>query len=279
MSDFYVLDRLLLKPVKVSSKNDTVFPPKTRVIYQDEEWKEAAGTVLWYETPCNKTWTFIRELTGNEKDLFDQHQKKAADLYKIFKALFTAEFQEAVPICARMHHQWTQIYFYFFAETRFQFGEFVKSFRQQIGYNFFLYQVSARDRVRLNPHLDEWFDPSGMPLMYHIFKHPLPHVESDMLVSQWLDWRAAEKMKDWSWKYDHSLLFEADRYNEESKKYPQRWSIITRQGKQRKCMWYNLLTQEIKIRGKSDDDTGWSDRRGEWKKIFFDELQNKTNAS
>lgn len=88
-----------------------------------------------------------------------------------------------------------------------------------------------------------------------------------------------KKMKDWSWKYDHSLLFEADRYNEESKKYPQRWSIITRQGKQRKCMWYNLLTQEIKIRGKSDDDTGWSDRRGEWKKIFFDELQNKTNAS
>lgn len=36
MSDFYVLDRLLLKPVKVSSKNDTVFPPKTRVIYQDK---------------------------------------------------------------------------------------------------------------------------------------------------------------------------------------------------------------------------------------------------
>ncbi len=171
-----------------------------------------------------------------------------------------------------MNHLGTQIYFYFTAEVRFQFGEFVKTFRQQIGYHFFLYQVSPRDRVRLHPRLEERYDPSGMPLMYHIFKHPLPHVESDMLASQGLDGRATDKMKDWSGKFDHSLLFEADRYNEESKKYPARGSIVKRQGKERKCMGYNLLNQEIKLRGKSDDDAHSHERRGEWKKVTYTEL-------
>jgi hypothetical protein len=134
--------------------------------------------------------------------------------------------------------------------------------------------VGARDRVRLHPHLEERYDPSGMPLMYHIFKHPLPNVESDMLASQWLDWRSTDKIKDWSGKLDHTLLFEADWYTEESKRYPIRWSIVRRQGQEWKCMWFNLLTQEIKLRGKSDDDT-WGDRRGEWKKVLLDELQKK----
>jgi cell fate regulator YaaT (PSP1 superfamily) len=105
-------------------------------------------------------------------------------MYDLFAEKFTKEFPEAVPLTARMNSHGNQVYFYFFAETRFQFGEFVKTFRQQIGYHFFLYQVGARDRVRLHPRLEERYDPSGMPLMYHIFKHPLPNVESDMLASQ-----------------------------------------------------------------------------------------------
>jgi hypothetical protein len=113
-----------------------------------------------------------------------------------------------------------------------------------------------------------------MPLMYHIFKHPLPNVESDMLASQWLDGRSSDKIKDRSWKLDHTLLFEADRYTEESKRYPIRGSIVRRQGQERKCMWFNLLTQEIKLRWKSDEDGG-SERRGERKKVLLDELQKK----
>lgn len=273
MHTIYVLDWLILKPVKINCKQEITLPPKSRVIYVDEENKEAAGTVLWYETACNKTGTFARQLIWQEFDTFMGYQDKATSLYELFSSRFTAEFPEAVPLTARMNSMGNQVYFYFFAETRFQFGEFVKSFRQQIGYHFFLYQVGSRDRVRLHPRLEERYDPSGLPLMYHIFKHPLPNVESDMLASQWLDGRSSDKMKDRSGKLDHTLLFEADRYTEESKRYPMRWSIVRRQGQDRKCMWFNLLTQEIKLRGKSDED--WWDRRGERKKVSLEELQRK----
>jgi len=274
MNIIYVLDRLILKPVKITCKQPVDLPPKSRVIYLDEENKEAAGTILGYETSCNKTGTFARQIMGKDLDTFMGYQDKAIQLYDLFAEKFTAEFTEAVPLTARMNSMGNQVYFYFFAETRFQFGEFVKSFRQQIWYHFFLYQVGSRDRVRLHPRLEERYDPSGLPLMYHIFKHPLPNVESDMLASQGLDGRSSDKMKDRSGKLDHTLLFEAERYTQESKRYPIRWSIVRRQGQERKCMWFNLITEEIKLRGKSDDDS-WSDRRGERKKVFLDELQKK----
>lgn len=267
MTDLYVLDRLVLKPVKLTTKQTDLFAPKTWVVYIDEENNECAGTVLWYETPTTKKWTLLYPLEGEQKKLFDGYQTKASDLYKIFKQHFPQQFPEAIPLTARMNLSGTQIYFYFFAETRFQFSEFVKTFRQQIGYHFFLYQVGARDRVRLHPHLDERYDPSGLPLMYHIFKHPLPNVETDVLPQQQLEGRSIDKLKDRSGKLDHTLAFELDRYSEEIKKYPPRWSIVQREGKPMKCMGFNLLTQEIKLRWQSEEDDGRTDRRGEWKKI------------
>jgi hypothetical protein len=42
MSTIYLLDRLILKPVKVTCKQDVSLAPKSRVIYLDEENKEAA---------------------------------------------------------------------------------------------------------------------------------------------------------------------------------------------------------------------------------------------
>ena len=181
MSTIYLLDRLVFKPVKITTKDDVKLAPKSRVVYKDEENNEAVGTVLGYETPANKTGTFLYPLMGNQQTQFEQHQVKAAELFKIFKKKFPLQFPEALPLTARMNLTGTQIYFYFFAETRFQFSEFVRQFRQEIGYQFFLYQVGARDRVRLYPHLEERYDPSGLPLMYHLFQHPLPNVESDIL--------------------------------------------------------------------------------------------------
>ena len=273
MTTIYLLDRLILKPVKVTCKDEVNLPPKSWIVYKDEEGNEFVGTLLGYETQASKSGTFLYPLEGQQKELFDGYQQKAADLYKVFVQEFGQGFPESVPLCARMNLQGTQIYFYFYAETRFQFADFVREFRQKIGYHFFLYQVGARDRVRLHPHLEERYDPSGMPLMYHIFKHPLPNVESDILAQQQLEGRAMDKLKDWSGKLDHTLLFEADRYAKEIKKYPPRGSIIQRQGKPVKCMGFNLLTQEIKLRGQSEEDDGTKTRYDEWKKVFLQDLQ------
>jgi hypothetical protein len=102
----------------------------------------------------SENWTFLYPLTGQQAE--NQRPRKAAKLYDLFKGNLKS-FPESVPPTARMNLQGNQVYFYFFAETRFDFAEFVKGFRQEIGYNFFLYQVGARDRVRLHPNLHERF--------------------------------------------------------------------------------------------------------------------------
>ena len=60
-------------------------------------------------------------------------------MYKLFKKQFTAQFAGAIPITARSDLQGNIIYFYFYSEERYNFAEFVKSFRQQLPCQFFIY--------------------------------------------------------------------------------------------------------------------------------------------
>ncbi len=273
----YVLDWLNTKPVKLTGELPPDLKPKDRIVYQDSEWKEMVGTLLGYSVDSAKTGTFMYSLQGQQAENFDKYQEKALKLYELFKEKFGTSFPESVPLTARMNLQWNQVYFYFFAETRFDFAVFVKEFRQEIGYNFFLYQVGARDRVRLHPHLEERFDTSGLPLIYHIFKHPLPNVEGDVISLQQLEGRDIDKLKDRSGKLDHSLNFEKDIYEEESKRFPYRGEVVTFEGKKMKCTGINILTEEIKLRGQSDDDP--TEFRGEFRKITLTEyLPHKERA-
>lgn len=267
----YVLDRLNTKPVKLTGQLPEGVKYGDRVVYQDSDGKEMVGTILGYPVDSAKTGVFLYPLIGQQADNFTAYQEKAAKLYETFKAKFAVLFPESVPLTARMNLQGNQVYFYFFAETRFDFAEFVKSFRQEIGYNFFLYQVGARDRVRLHPHLEERYDPSGQPLIYHIFKHPLPNVEGDVIGLQHLEWRDIDKLKDRSGKLDHSLNFEKDIYEEESKKFPYRGEVVSFEGKKMKCTGINILTEEIKLRGQSEDDP--HEFRGEFRKITLTEYR------
>lgn len=266
-----ILDWLNTKPVQLTGTLPDTTRPGEYVVYTDSEGKEMVGTYLWYNVETNKTGTFLYPLMGQQAENFATYQQKAQKLYDLFKTKFRAAFPESVPLTARMNLQWNQVYFYFFAETRFDFAEFVKWFRQEIGYNFFLYQVGARDRVRLHPHLNEWYDPSGQPLIYHIFKHPLPNVEGDVISLQNLEGRDIDKLKDRSGKLDHTLNFEKDIYEEESKKFPYRGEVVTFEGKKMKCTGINILTQEIKLRGQSEDDP--NEFRGEFRKITLSEYR------
>jgi len=159
-SSIYVLDRLNTKPVKLTGELPADLHYGDRVVYKDSESKEMVGTLLGYSVESAKTGTFLYPLLGQQAENFTIYQEKAKKLYDLFKDKFKKSFPESVPLTARMNLQGNQVYFYFFAETRFDFAEFVKGFRQEIGYNFFLYQVGARDRVRLHPNLHEWFDTS-----------------------------------------------------------------------------------------------------------------------
>lgn len=259
-----LLDRLIHKPITVSLPewfDAKTLLPWDFVVYKDSEGKELVWKALGYELKWTKTGRFVYPLKGTEKKNFEFYQTQADDLFAIFKTEFKAAFPESVPLSWRMNLQWNTVYFYFYADTRFDFAALVQSLREKIRKRFFIYQVWARDRVRLHKNLDEWFDASWLPLMYSIFHHPLDNVDSDVIGLQQLECRDPEKLKDRSGKLDHTLNFEKDVYEIELKEYPKRWAIVSLQWERMKCIWCNILTQEIKLRGKS---TNKDDFKGEW---------------
>jgi hypothetical protein len=96
-------------------------------------------------------------------------------------------------------------------------------------------------------------------------------VEGDVIGLQNLEGRDIDKLKDRSGKLDHTLNFEKDIYEEESRRYPRRGEVVTFESKKRKCTGINILTQEIKLRGQSDDDP--NEYRGEFRKITLSEYR------
>jgi len=271
-----IIDRLIHKPVTLTlpeSFDASTLSPWDLIVYKDDEWKELVGKALCYELKDTKKGKFVYPLKETEAKNFNMYQTQAEDLFEIFKKDFKAAFPESVPLTWRMNLQGNTVYFYFYAETRFDFSALVRTLREKIKKRFFIYQVGARDRVRLHKNLDEWFDASGLPLMYSIFNHPLENVDSDVIWLQHLEWRDPEKLKDRSGKLDHTLNFEKDVYELELKEYPKRWSIIRYDGQKMKCIGCNILTQDIKLRGKSEKS---DDFRGEWLTISLSEYKAKS---
>ena len=273
-----IVDRLIHKSVSLKLPDSVTQESLQKwdiIVYKNDEWKVHCGEYVWYGVEWCKECTFMYKLSDKQKESFDSYQSKASELYTLFKEQFRNAFPESVPLCARMSLHGDQIYFYFYAETRFNFAEFVRSFRERIKMKFFLYQVWARDRVRLHPNLDEWFDSSGLPLSYSIFAHPLDLVDSKVIDLQGLAWRDIETLKDRSWKLDHSLAYEQDIYEEELKRYPSRWSTITHEWCTLKCVWTNILLWETKRRTVIPNKDSNSDRviLGERKELTIEEYE------
>lgn len=85
--------------------------------------------------------TYVGRLTDAELKDFEEMQKKAKAHFPMFKRMFKGAFPTAIPVTARYHMFVNQRYFYFYAEQRFNFVEFIKEFRQALGGQFFLFQV------------------------------------------------------------------------------------------------------------------------------------------
>ncbi len=246
------------------------------IVYKDKEKKEFLGEYLWYICKSEKSGTYIRKLAGRELEKHESNKIKAQWMFTLFKEEFSAEFPNAKALTSRINLYGSQVYFYFFAEQRYDFADFVRRFREKIRLKFFIYQVGARDRIRLHPNAHERYDSNGLPLMYHIFKHPLEQVNNDTVIQQGLRGRDMERLKDWSWKLDHTLGFEKYIYDEEIPKYPEKWTKITYDGKKMMATGFNILTQEIKLRGE-DVEKKWK-FTGEYLTISLDEYQNKATV-
>ena len=143
----------------------------------------------------------------------------ALDIFPLFKKLFRKSFHESIPITARFQIFADQIYFYFYSEERYVFTDFVKELRQELGKNIFLFQIGARDMVKMAPGTDCIRGCNGINLCCKSTR-PLPSVEIENIIIQNLEGRDIEKLKGRCGKLKCSLVYELEMYTEEGKKFP-----------------------------------------------------------
>ena len=251
MKTIYLLDWLISKHVAVRDVPDHVhFEVGEKVIYHNkEDNKKYLWLNVWYQVECEKEWGYVWALIHKQAEQFATYQQRALDYYKMFKEQFCKLFPWAVPITARSDLHGNIVYFYFYSEDRYNFAEFVKSFRQQIPCQFFIYQVWARDMMRLSPKGKEYLGACGCGPLWCCSLWKLPSVEMDNIALQSLEWRDVEKLKWRCWKLKCSIVYERSLYLEETKKFPKKGEMVTLpQGITWMCIGHNIMTGEITLK-------------------------------
>ena len=201
---------------------------------------------------------FVRMLEWKEEEEFNTQQEIALKIFPTFKREFQEEFPNSVPVTARFQIFSDQLYFFFYSEERYIFTEFVKKFREKLWKNMFLFQVWARDMMRMSPWADGMMCSSGQCLCCKTCTM-LPNIEIESVVMQNLEWRDIERLKWKCWKLKCCLLYELDLYVSESKKFPRkgskvdmRWLYERRMDENSDNTWivasYNIITQDVNIK-------------------------------
>lgn len=255
MSSVYVIDWYTSKNIKVDWIPEDIFSTlthKQKIVYRVQDKQQdtfSIGEVVLHDLQTDRTVRFEKILEGEDLTYFTQMQSFAEQHYPDFRKTFRKAFPGSIPVTARFHIFTDQLYFYFFAQERYVFTEYARSLRQKVGKNIFLYQVTARDLVRLSPWYDNIIGYNGISLCEKSTRD-LPEVTMDDIVLQNLEWRDIEKLKTWYGKFKPSLWYEIDLYREESKKYPPKWSLVkdTTWTVTGKVLSFNIMLGDVKIK-------------------------------
>lgn len=228
----YVLDRYTNKNVLLTWVSDDIFAKLKhgdKIVYSSPDQngvnKKTVGTYLGHEIVTDRQGKFEKVFDAEEKEFFEEQQKLALDIFPLFKKLFKKYFPDSVPVTARYQIFGDQLYFYFYSEERYVFTDFVKEFRQELGKNIFLFQIWARDMIKMSPGTDCIAWCNGINLCCKSTR-PLPSVEIENIVLQNLEGRDIEKLKWRCGKLKCCLVYELDTYIQESKKFPPKWSYV-----------------------------------------------------
>lgn len=233
----------------INTPKDTNIAVWSKIVYEykDTEWelKLSLWTYIGHDAPTDKSVSFVEILSWENLQTFNQRQKKAQEMFPEFKTSFKKDFPEGIPVTARYNIFTDMMFFYFFAEQRFLFSEFVKSYKEKIGMNFFLFQIGAREMMRLSPATDNIIGCNGLHLCCKSTR-PLPNVDMEAVIIQWLEWRDIEKLKGRCGKLKCSLIYELEQYLEERKKFPKKWTEVENNCGQ--CWFvlnFNIISNEI----------------------------------
>ena len=256
--DICILDYYTSKYINLSQVSEKTHQNLTHgdlVVFECQEngkRKLTIGEYLWFDVPTDRTGKFKRVLDGKELKLFEEKQEWAQEIYPSFKKQFRKKFAWSRPVTARYQIFTRQMYCYFYAEQRYNFGDFVRNFQKEIGSALFFFQVGARDMVRLTPWVENRLDHNGLPLHYAT-KWPLPSIDIEDVLMQNLEGRDMERLKDFSGKLKCSLSYELDTYKAECKHYPAKWQTVKIKDNPETdsvmfCTGYNINTGTISIK-------------------------------
>lgn len=258
----YVLDWYTNKNVALDLHDQEIFSSLKawdKVVYEstDQTWSNSltVGTYVGHTLPTDRKGKFHRILQWDEKKFFEDQQKFSLQIFPLFKKLFKKNFPGSVPVTARFHVFGDQIYFYFYSEERYVFSEFVKELRQSLNKNIFLFQVWARDMVRMSPGTDCIAGCNWINLCCKSTR-PLPSVEIENIILQNLEGRDIEKLKWRCGKLKCCLIYELELYVEEGKKFPPKGSTVCAKSNPNQCGFvtsFNIMTNEVSVKF----DEGW----------------------
>jgi len=252
--NLFCIDRYNGKNVIVTANSNIVFKQWDKLVYETiwPQKKQLISIYLWYEDNSNKIerwWDFLDFLSAEDCQYFDKKQKEAIEKFKLFKKEFKKSFPDSVPVTSRYHIFDQQYYFYFYAEERYNFVEFIKKFRKILGWNFFIFQVWARDMIRMSPFTDDIVWCNGICLCCKS-NRALPNIDIEVLLEQHLEWRDIERLKWRCGKLKCSLVYEIELYISENKKYPSKWTKI--ETKDCQTCWmvtsFNIMTWIVSVK-------------------------------
>jgi hypothetical protein len=248
MATLYILDRLVPKHISLQGVDDSIRVPVWEKVIYTIPWdaKEYIWFNVWYPVDTDKKWSFAGLLKWSIKEKFERYQEKSKKYYEIFKKEFPVVCPWAIPITVRSDLQWQQIYFYFYSEERYNFADFVRSFRAVVPVQFFIYQLGARDMMRYTPNAKEYLTACWCgDSQWCCSLGKLPNVELDNIALQSLEWRDIEKLKWRCWKLKCSMVYERELYLAETASFPKKWESGTMNWQACVCIWYNIMTGDI----------------------------------
>jgi len=254
----YVLDRYTNKNVLVTGVSDEQFAKLKagdKIVYSSVDQTGVSKQTVWsylgHEIVTDRQGKFQKVFDDEEKEFFNEQQKLALDIFPLFKKLFKKNFPDSIPVTARYQIFGDQLYFYFYSEERYVFTDFVKEFRQELGKNIFLFQIGARDMVKMSPGTDCLIWCNGINLCCKSSR-ALPSVEIENIVMQNLEGRDIEKLKWRCGKLKCSLIYELETYIEESKKFPPKWAYV--ENKWCEVCWtvfsFNIMNGDVSVKTK-----------------------------
>jgi len=246
----YLQDWLTLKTLKSDKKPDIWITHWDKVVYE-RDGKKYVATYIWYDCEYDYNVNFLYKLMYKQLERFYELDKKAKNKFNEVKQELKLIFPELKFITWKMDYSWNVLYLFFYSDNRIDFRPYLLDLKQLIWMNFFLYQVWARDSIRLNPLSkdmcgDCWHKLCCINYMCGLKSVETSTIHLQSLQSQWLD-----KQKWICGKLKCCLKYEEALYKAEQKYFPEIWTKLELDSKIYKVLWINIINRTIFVK---DDD-------------------------